>query len=320
MTLRTLLELWTIFRFPIILRIMKKGLGFVIVGFALLSSPIASGESGAGSSAQTVQRIKATVQEDRVVISFTPEKLGSPCVLYRSTTPITTTRDILSAVIIQSGIQASPFIDYPIPGLPSYYALLEEKAVREGRLELVPGKNTTIVPAEIPAGTGRIGLPPLEHPLRNIPLPYIAALPYSKPGVLLMDVVPAQPLSGSSLKALGALPQGTPLKPSQKSLRILSQDRETPSSGEAYQLQQIVQEYVVKEKWDEALKALENFLSLRRSAEIEGRAHFYRGESYYFRGEYEKALFAFLLAQTAYPRESAEWIQGVLQQLVARRK
>ena len=320
MTLRTLLELWTIFRFPIILRIMKNSLGFVIVGFALLSYPIAGEESGAGASAASVQRIETTVQEDRVVISFIPEQLGTPCVLYRSTTPITTTRDILSAVIIQSGIQTSPFIDYPIPGLPSYYALLEERAVREGRLALVPGKNTTLVPVEIPLGTGRIGLPPLEHSLRNIPLPYIASLEYSKPGILLMGVTPPQSLSESVRKAMEALPRGIPLRRPSKSLQVLAPDWETPTGGEAYQLQQIVQAYVVKEKWDEALKALGNFLSLRRSAEIEGRAHFYRGQAYYFSGEYEKALFAFLLAQTTYPRESAEWIQGVLQQLVARRK
>lgn len=314
------MKLWTIFRFPFILRIMKNRLGFVILGFTLVIYSIAATESGTGSLTTSLQRIEATVEDDRVVISFTPEQVETPYVLYRSTIPITTTRDILSAVIIQSGIQASPFIDYPIPGLPSYYALLEERAIREGRIELVPGKNSTIVPAEIPVGTGRIGLPPLEHPLRNIPLPYIASLEYSKPGILLMGAVSPKPLTETTRQSLAALPPWTPARLPPKSLRILTPDREAPLSGEAYQLQQIVQEYVVKEKWDEALKALSNFLSLRRSADIEGRAHFYRGQAYYFKGEYEKALFAFLLAQTTYPRESGEWIQGVLQEIVSRRK
>ncbi|MCX7656262.1 MAG: tetratricopeptide repeat protein [Treponemataceae bacterium] len=300
---------------------MKNSMGFVILGLTFLSYTVGAEEApGTGSSRPVIQRIEARVQDDQVVISFSPEQVGTPCVLYRSTTPITTTRDILSAVIIQSDIQTSPFIDYPIPGLPSYYALLEEKAVREGRLELVPGKNTTIVPAEIPPGTGRIGLPPVEHPLRNIPLPYIASLEYSKPGILFLGTVPVKPLSNLTQKALQALPQGIPPKPLQKSLRILPPERESSTSGEAYQLQQIVQEYLIKEKWEEALKALGNFLSLRRSAEVEGRAYFYRGETYYFMGAYEKALFAFLLAQTTYPRESSEWIQGVMQQLVAQRK
>ena len=106
-------------------------------------------------AAQGVSSLEAFALGDRVIITFDASGIRSP-VLYRSVRPIEGTPDLLGAVIVQMNV-SSPFTDYPVPGIPNYYAVIPEEDLVNGRVDIIPGRNATQVPVE--ASTGDFAFP-----------------------------------------------------------------------------------------------------------------------------------------------------------------
>uniref|UniRef100_A0A7C3IH86 Uncharacterized protein n=1 Tax=Gracilinema caldarium TaxID=215591 RepID=A0A7C3IH86_9SPIR len=110
--------------------------------------------SQSDSKYQNISSIKTEVNKDSILLSFTlngsETASNRPLVLYRSTQPIRYVQDLVQAVIVQGGITSSPFIDYPVPDIPYYYALVFEDDIKQGTLQLEAGKNVTMVPPQVP--------------------------------------------------------------------------------------------------------------------------------------------------------------------------
>ncbi len=266
---------------------------------------------------QNISSLLAEVKNDSIILSFTlngsETTSNRPLVLYRSTQPIRHVQDLVQAVIVQGGITESPFIDYPVPNIPYYYALVFEDDIKQGTLKLEVGKNATIVPAEVTAGTFRIGLPGPQSDIRSLPLPTLsitAAVPSVYNNIFLPTT--ALPLSPESAKAVSMLPFIKQNQISLKKPRVFSQDLNTSGGGEEFTLRTIVQGPFNNRDWNTVIEQLERFISLPRSASIEARSRFYLGQAYYMTGKYREALFEFLLMKNTYPTEAREWIQSIL--------
>jgi len=118
--------------------------------------------------------ILARVEKDAIAISIdAPEDTGR-LIVYRGTSPITTTSMLLDAAlaaIIEQG--SGPYRDFPVPGIDYYYAIIPESDLAGGQVSLIPGVNTTVEPVSIAAGSYRVGLPLVSATSRSMPLPYL---------------------------------------------------------------------------------------------------------------------------------------------------
>jgi hypothetical protein len=268
----------------------------------------------AGPGETGISSLRAALREDGVLISYQTPGIEKNAVLYRSVSPIRRTRDLLGAVIVQSGI-VSPFVDYPVPGIPYYYAVILEDDLRAGRTAVFPGYNATVDPVQVPEGEYRIGLPQVREEIRSMPLPLITVTT-AVPENTSPEIGGPTELSAEAARALSDLRGKTPKGPgAEKSPRAFDQDLERPAGGEEYTLRSIVQGPFRGRDWEASREALTRYLALPRSGAAEARARYYLGQAYYFSGKPREALFEFLSAQSHYPGEAAEWIQATLAKL-----
>jgi hypothetical protein len=259
-----------------------------------------------------ISGLNAFAEGDRIIVIFDAPDLLKNFVLYRGVKPFDTISDLAGAVIVQSGV-VSPFTDYPVPGIPYYYAVIPEEELARGAVGIYPGENTTTEPAE--AGGAGIGLS--ASLMRAFPLPAIS-LAAAVPGLDAGGGVP-QP-DALSAEAAGLLGDITRLPERQVPMtpRAFSEDLdEQRGGGEDYSLRSIMKDSFAKRDWERCRGELRRFLSLPRSAGAEARARFYLGECYYFLNMPRESLFEFLSARDEYPEESAEWIDALLAVLTA---
>ncbi|MDR0759347.1 MAG: hypothetical protein LBF74_04470 [Treponema sp.] len=256
--------------------------------------------------------LEASVRGDGVLVSFRLSAPARNLVLYRSVNPITKTQDLLNAVLVEDRV-FSPFMDYPVPGIPYYYAVITEDELVSGSTEIYPGYNATVNAAEV-STQSRVGLT-ASPGIRAIPLPLISVNAVS-PGNGYEDVPAPTPLSPEAARAVNSLGlQGASPPLPQKTPRVFDQDLAPPSGGEEYVLRSVVQGSFKNRDWPVCRDELLQYLSLPRSAAAEGRARFYLAQAYYFTGSYREALFEFLTAQTTYPKETVDWVQASLTML-----
>ena len=124
-------------------------------------------------SAVPVGGVIARVEGDAVRIGYVADASLGRLVLYRGTAPFMDAQALLSATIaavLPAG--SSDYVDYPIPGIEYYYALVPERELLGGRLGVEPGRNATQSPVLIPAGLYRVGLPSSTSYARSAPLPF----------------------------------------------------------------------------------------------------------------------------------------------------
>jgi hypothetical protein len=259
--------------------------------------------------------IEAKVEGEKVIISYRLANGNKNTILYRSVQPLRTAADLLRAVIVQPEVR-TPFTDYPVPGIPYYYAAVFEDDLIQGTVEIFPGRNATIQPVEIPAGEDRIGLPGPETSIRSMPLPLISIYK-AVPGSDSYSEIPNPvPLGADAAKAVGDIQKVSPPPPAPKKPRAFKRDLEPPAGGEESRLRTIVQGPFIQEDWQTAQTELLSYLSLPRSKLSEARARFYLGQAYYFSGNDREALFEFLMVQSHYPEEANDWIRAVLERII----
>jgi hypothetical protein len=261
------------------------------------------------SPIQGISNLTARLDGERVLITFDMNGPRKNAVLYRSTQPVKEPRDLLNAVMVQSVIR-SPYIDYPVPGLSYYYALIYEDEISGGRLEITPGINSTIS-AVIVYGGGTA-----ERALRPIPLPAMTLNNALPDGYFLPDSGGSVSLSDNAAKVIRntSVPEKTP--PEQRKPRAFRVDLQAPSGGEDSALFEIISESFVKRDWEKARTDLQHYLSLPRSTDVEARARFYFGQTLYFTGNYKGALFEFLSIRSIHPVEANMWIDSILAAMV----
>ena len=252
-----------------------------------------------------ISALEAAAYNDRVVITFNQGNTKN-IILYRSIRPIAHTQDLLAAVILQTRI-SSPFTDFPVAGIPYYYAAVPENDLIQGTVEITPGRNATKAAVQI-AGMN------VDPNIRAIPLPQLSTQAVA-PGVNSYPERPPVELSPAAASALGNTP-ANPDEPALKKPRVFARDLETPQAiGEDYTLSTIINGPFMSKDWEKAREQLSGFLSTPRSPETRARARFYLGQSCYFLRQPRDGLFEFLSIQSRFPAETAEWIQASLDML-----
>jgi hypothetical protein len=93
--------------------------------------------------------IKAVALGRNIEITFTDSSPAKNAVLYRNIQPLRSFSDLLTATVVALNVK-SPYLDSAVPGTPYYYAIVYEDDIRNGRGELYPGSNATLIPVEIP--------------------------------------------------------------------------------------------------------------------------------------------------------------------------
>ncbi|GHV94776.1 hypothetical protein AGMMS50293_10960 [Spirochaetia bacterium] len=254
----------------------------------------------------------AQVDGEQVIITYRlvdTAEAPKNAVLYRSVHPIRQPQDLLNAVVVQSGI-SFPFVDYPVPGLSWYYAIIAEDDLTGGRMNIYPGRNATTQAAAISGGVSPV------QAIRSMPLPAMTVYNAVPGGDSWWDIPNRLPLSPETQKALEnvQITRPNPLPP--KNARVFRRDLETPAGGEESALMRIVQGSFSKRDWETAREELLNYLALPHSGDTESRARFYLGQTWYFAGKYREALIEFLFVQSQHPTEANEWIEATLGALV----
>ena len=237
-----------------------------------------------------ITSLEAVVQGERVVITFNEAGVNS-AVLYRSTKPLSRITDLADAEIVQAKI-TTPFIDYPVPGIVYYYAVIDEDEFRKGTVSIIPGRNATVIPVEIPSGRPEFYS---EGDSRTLPLPLVSVQTVN-PG--------ASPYVEISRPAVEVEPK----KP-----RAFVRDLEAVQpEGDEYALISIVRGPFAARKWDEARIEFIKFIALNGSQETKTRARFYLGQCYYFLEQPREGLSEFLAIRERFPSEAEEWIQALV--------
>lgn len=277
---------------------------------SMAAAPAAGSPSGAGPQ-PSIAGISAKPQGEGILVTYSTPP-NSRLVLYRGTTKILDAADLLDAVLVAAfPDKDGSFLDYPVPGVDYYYAILGEEDLKAGRIALSEGVNSLSVPVQLPATTaaGISATPPAP---RTPPLPYFLIENGVSGGVALPadeGVPPAVPVSTETEKAIASiLAMAPPIQLAVPTTRILKEELSQPSGGEDYALSLIVSQKIVSKDWSGAVDQLRKYLSLNRGAQAAGRARFYLGEALSFSGSPREAFFEFLLAQDLYPAETRPWI------------
>lgn len=282
--------------------------GFFLPASNALVLPVSTVEAAVPKPA-AVSGFTATVKNDAVVLGWNSSFSGRNLVLYRSTSPFSSFSSLVSSVLVSAfGDTGGSFTDYPVPGVPYFYALLDEDSIHSGSVTFNKGSNTNATPVEIPAELSVIKRGSVQ-PLRPMPLPFLNLSRSQDARKVYFTPATEARISRLAGNAAFAPPEHEPF--------IFRSDLEnTASGGDEYALRLIVTEGFTSASYEETVARLNDFLSLRRSEHTAARAHFYRGEAHFFLGNHEQALLDFLLARDAYENQAGEWIQYALSALL----
>lgn len=249
-----------------------------------------------------------------VVISWETAPYGRSVIIYRSTQPFEDITALARATIVAAGAEAiQPYVDYPVPGVPYYYAVVPESVVRSGSVAFRYGENTNEIPVE--ALGEYAGAPSTaKSSVRDIPLPRL-----NIPGTGLPAPIALSDEAERAVADIASIARrGQAASESRKARDIpfrFPEDTAGISGGEEAALKSILDRHFESGDWQALASELSRFLSLRRADGVAARARFYLGEARYFLGNYSEALEAFLLTRDAYPAKAAEWIQKTLKKL-----
>jgi tetratricopeptide (TPR) repeat protein len=266
--------------------------------YDLPNNPAAGAVPGTGSSAAVsryIEGLSASIDEGKVILSFSGADSRKNIILYRSLNPIQRAEDLLSALIIQQKF-SSPFIDYPVPGIPYYYAVIYEEELSTGLVAIRPGYNATSRAVTIPQAASAV------PSSRTMPLPRMNTA--NTAGTSTASLGSDAANAASSLESRE--------RNSQAVSEVFPEDLQMEDAGEEQALRSIVQGYFILQDWEKAEEAFRRFLDLPRAERSRAKASFYLGQVYYFQGKSREALFLFLDAQKLFPSESNRWIQAVL--------
>ena len=260
------------------------------------------------SAVQMIWNIRAREDGETVIVTYETAEPERNAVLYRSTQPVRRPQDLLNAVVLRSGVKP-PFIDLPIPGLTWYYAVVYEDEISGGSIVINPGYNATM--------TGVIvGETAAENSLRPIPLPVLDLRSAVRSGFVLPEAPVQTPLSPEAADMLGNTRPSAKVPLVLKTPRVFTIDMRAPSTGEESALFQIINDHFLSLEWENARIALQHYLSLPRSRDVEIRARFYYGQTLYFTGNYRQALLEFLTIRSQQPIEVNGWLDAVLTAMV----
>jgi hypothetical protein len=267
-----------------------------------------------------VTGIVATVVNDTIQIRFSRSKNEGTLILLQNAEPIVDAEDIENSIRL-SALENSinSYTDSPVPGISYYYAVLDLAALETGQFTLNKGQNVLESAVSIDIGD-RVALNSYR-PSSIIPLPFLTLRTS-----ILSDAAISAPLSttlpkrttmtAATQKLVNQLLSSLPQK-SEASVRpvLLSSDRIPQELASGKTLQSILKNEFLEGDYDKTIELLNLFLTNSRESKIESRTHFYLGQSYYFKGEYLKAVREFLYAEDDYYQDVQFWLNNCYRQL-----
>jgi len=268
------------------------------------------------SEAARITGIKAEVAYDSVQVVFENSNPERNLLLFRGASPMTTSEDLLNA---SAPLQLKPgttrYIDCPIPGVESYYAVLDTEMFKLGRQMLSAGENTTLRGVVVPLEVSRVALPPVSGvTAAATALPYLQLAEDSQSAFAIPPRrEELDPLTEAAVSRV--LASAAPLAAGQKAVVILPEDKNEPGGGESTGLYDILQEHLLAGDYGGTESKLQGFLNLRRSPYTEARVRFYLAQAYYFQGLYEEALFEFVLSQGQLYAPVQPWLESCFRHL-----
>ncbi|HUX14203.1 MAG TPA: hypothetical protein VMW87_14340 [Spirochaetia bacterium] len=269
--------------------------------------------------AASVSGIQVRQLDRSVLLTFDASKPKRTLGVYRSTSPILSSDVLAQSTRIQAvSSEKSSIVDYPVPGINYYYAVVDTGLLTSGDVKLIAGEDATAQPVSLPLGSNTIGIPTQPLPTRRgAPLPYLMLSRDVQSGATLAPSLATptatHPLTAAAQKAVSELvdsitiPAVAPLKPV-----VLPEERGAGVKGDEYTLKSIVETPFADRMWDRTAALLTNFLTLPLAKDVAARAQFYLGQAYYFGGSYKQAFLAFLLARDQYYTDVEPWMDSVL--------
>lgn len=288
-------------------------------------------ESAAEERVRTVRvrDLSTRLGENTIVVGFSAGPDDRRLAVYRSVRPIRTTEDLAGATRIATVPSSrNEVVDYPVPGIGYHYAVVDTELIADGRVELVPGENTTAKAIEI-------ALPEQTRP--SVELPSFAAAPAGRARPLPFFQIRGAVERGSTVFGAGGptIPSRRELEPETDkavvrlirlagrdappapTVEVLPPDRSTPNDADGAKgldvtLRTIVDGPMAHGNWEDAELMLRNFRRLPIDDELSYRASFYLGQALYFQEKYRRAALSFVMAQEGYYPEATRWLDRAL--------
>jgi hypothetical protein len=287
--------------------------------FAVILVPFFSVLLAAESNRPIVTDISAEPQSaTRIEISWTiPRNADIKALLvFRSTQPFVSRNQLDDKTLIAKlKADATGYTDTLKTYREYYYAVIAFTTTDTRYDILLPSVNATIngvrvkriIAADQKTMQSESGKEKLYPPgqMREVPLPYLDLIADQdkKPGVFSPSAVAA----AQELAANCTDRQIVPLEP-----YIFNDDMQSPPGGDDYFLFDILKSSFVQKHYRDSSAALEKLLSSNRSSMVTNRGTFYLGESYYFQGNYQSAITAFLKVEDTYPVLAKKWLESAL--------
>ncbi len=268
-------------------------------------------------------RTAVTPDGQAIEVSFRSSNPGRDLLVFWGAAPMRSAEDLLRSTAKSQLDAGETRYTVPIlPGVDSYFAIVDAGLYKLGQAPLVPGQNATADPIQVPLGSAGAGQPALAA-RRPLPLPGLEISSGVQTGLALPDAdqlaLPREKeVSAETSRAIAEILRSIgDTAPAPRSQQILAFEATPAATSELSGLQAIVKGPFTGGDLPEAERQLRNFLSPTRPPDVEGRARFYLGQTYYLQGRPREALLEFLLAENVLYHETAAWKDACFQRLGA---
>ncbi|MCQ2573415.1 MAG: hypothetical protein MJ182_05935 [Treponema sp.] len=243
-----------------------------------------------------------------------PEKPVTKYIIYRDTKPFTTFDDVNNATYVAHIPGTETGYTDTVKDLNDYfYAVLS--FTDECYTVILPAMNATVKGVHVEGKKKNTTQSQKketkskysEGTLRETPLPFldlIEGLTESE------NTISSEAVKKASNLGLKSRKEKKTLEP-----YFFEEDMVSPERGDAYYLFQILTTAFVPGEYEESIVRLRKLTGTNITKEVERRSYFYLGESYYFTGDYENAVRAFVRIQEYFPEETKKWIESSLDHL-----
>jgi len=251
-----------------------------------------------------ISNIKTDVYNTEVNLSYTSSIEDREVILFRSTSIIDNYDKLINSMIIfeDSGSSIS-YTDSPMAGIEYYYAAVDRELYRSGSENLLYEGNYTTEGSRVK----------FSHELEDdalytkaaMPLPLLKLTADLESGEQLEEQKEPETsgyISSKNLREINRLIKKAfqPYEPVEPSVLSYNKNINPTVSG-----------YFLNKKWEETVSRLENYTSLTFDEETRAQSHFYRGQSYFYLGLYNKAMLEFIMIEKIYFVETEPFFSAI---------
>ena len=253
-----------------------------------------------------VQEIAVGASGSAVGLTFVSDNPFRDLYVIRSTQPIVNQDTARRAErIARLPGESSKYVDRPPSGVNLYYAVVDAHTLEltNTGAEIRVGENATRFPIQTEA-----------RDTRTEPTPFDGPPPRSTDRVAL-PLINTEFLDGEFFESIEILNPKKRVEAPRSPIEVLYPDTLETTSAHERELRAVLGGSLKDAVWEDSLLDLQNLLRKNPNSNVRARIKYYRGQVFFYRREYQRALFEFTQSQAYYPQESARWIDRVLNSL-----